>query len=263
MAGRVWSLDGLTLEAVRVSAGARLTRHEHNRPHVCAIVAGSFDESHNRGRKRCCIGTTRLSPSGDRHTIEFGSEGAQCLIVTIDDDALHETRSAFRERTFIHDEWVATVARRAFRAVQTCDATDTLMLEAIGSELIAQLARRLHGGRVGPPPAWLRHVRDRLADAFETAISMRALANEAGVSREHLARAFRLHYGVTAEEFLRSARLGAACRLLTTHMSLSSIAAACGFSDQSHFTRWCVRQRGLSPAALRRAGADVTCVQDF
>jgi AraC-like DNA-binding protein len=247
-----------------VAPGFRLTRHEHDRPHVCAIVEGDFDESHHRGRKRCASGTTRVSPAGDRHNIEFGAEGANCLIVTIDDDCLTESRSAFRERTFFEDAWLNAVASRAFLAAATSHTANTLMMESVGWELIAQIGRQGHTRAANSPPVWLRRIRDRLQDAA-TPVSMRALADDAGVSREHVARTFRLHFGVSAEDFHRRARIDAACRqLLMTDAPLSSIALEHGFADQSHFTRWCVREKGSSPAAMRRVrDGHITCVQDF
>jgi AraC family transcriptional regulator len=80
------------------------------------------------------------------------------------------------------------------------------------------------------------------------------LAREAGVHPVHLARAFRKFERRTPGEYQQRLQLRAACELLRDpEWPLAVIAAECGFSDQSHFTRIFRRLAGTTPAQFRRA----------
>ncbi len=243
MIGRSFSADGMTLEAVRVPPNFRFLRHVHEQPHLCFLIGGGFDEAEHRGRRRCNPGITRVSPAGDSHTIDFSDRGSDCLVMTLDDPL--ENARLFRERTFRYDDWLANVARDTFHALLNGSDTDSLTLEHLGWELIAQLKRSTD--RRAPPPAWLRRVRDRLSETPEL-LSVGQLAGEEGVAREHLARSFRAHYGLSAADFGRRVRLDAACsKIATDQASLADIATEFGFADQSHLTRACVRYKGVTP----------------
>jgi len=73
----------------------------------------------------------------------------------------------------------------------------------------------------------------------------------------HLARVFRAREGCSIGEFARRCRIEwAASQLATTSASLSTLAHAAGFCDQSHFTRVFARQLGMSPGRYRTMGAN-------
>ena len=97
-----------------------------------------------------------------------------------------------------------------------------------------------------------RRARDRLNDELAVPVGADALARTAGAAdRFHLARAFRLAYGVSPHAYLVQIRLTHARRLLTLGERPAAVAAACGFADQSHLGRWFRRAYGLTPSAYR------------
>src|SRR5438309_1537917 len=68
----------------------------------------------------------------------------------------------------------------------------------------------------------------------------------------HVARVFRAFKNCTLGEYVRALRIKhAAQRMARTDASLAEIAAATGFSDQSHFSRTFKRQTGLLPSEFR------------
>lgn len=74
--------------------------------------------------------------------------------------------------------------------------------------------------------------------SFPFTPSVQTVAGQVGVHRSHLARVFRKSAGTSISEYVRELRIEMAKRLLTTtDKSLAVIAAECGFSGQSHFTR--------------------------
>lgn len=100
--------------------------------------------------------------------------------------------------------------------------------------------------------ARMARIRDYLCTHFAQDISVDALAREAGLSRAHLTRAFARQFGVPPHVYLNAVRLRRAREALLAGQSLADAAAACGFADQSHFSRRFKGAMGLSPGAWLR-----------
>jgi AraC-like DNA-binding protein len=73
------------------------------------------------------------------------------------------------------------------------------------------------------------------------------LANSAGISKEHLCRAFKANFGLSPFQLLRARRTAHARKLISNGMSLAEASVESGFSDQSHMSRWFQRIYGASP----------------
>jgi AraC-like DNA-binding protein len=98
-----------------------------------------------------------------------------------------------------------------------------------------------------------RRARDLLQAEPLTDISGPQLAAAAGCSRFALHRSFVAAYGLTPAGYQRQIRLRLARRLIADGCPISDAAAASGFADQSHLTRWFVRHYAITPGAYRRA----------
>lgn len=95
-----------------------------------------------------------------------------------------------------------------------------------------------------------RYVRYHLAED----ISLDALADHAGLSKYHFARAFRMATGETPMAYVRNARLNTAARLLRDgSMPLRVVAHLVGFRDQTQLCRVFRRQAKRTPGAFRQA----------
>jgi AraC-like DNA-binding protein len=106
-----------------------------------------------------------------------------------------------------------------------------------------------------PPASALiaNRVRARLHDEFSAPLTATDLAEAAGCSRFAATRAFTAVYGLAPSDYQRQLRLRAARTLLSTGTSPADTAAAVGFADQAHLTRWFRRCYGVTPAAYRQA----------
>ena len=83
-------------------------------------------------------------------------------------------------------------------------------------------------------------------------VSLSDLAEAAGLSRFHFARAFRAATGETPHAYLRRLRCERAKALMMEGgMSLAEIALACGFAHQAHFTTAFRRVTGTTPGRWR------------
>lgn len=84
-------------------------------------------------------------------------------------------------------------------------------------------------------------------------ISLNDLAQACGLSARHFARAFRQSVGVSPHHWMVLRRCDRAKDMLRgTALSIADIAIACGFADQSHFTRTFARVIGTPPGTWRR-----------
>lgn len=107
----------------------------------------------------------------------------------------------------------------------------------------------LHGGL---SPSTMRRVCEYIDQHFAERIQIAELAGIASLSVYHFARQFRLSAGVTPHMYITRKRIEVArTMLLQTDLSVTEIALAAGFSDQSHFTRIFRHSTGTTPAHFR------------
>src|SRR5580700_11070756 len=106
--------------------------------------------------------------------------------------------------------------------------------------------------RGGLPPAVMHRVREYIEAHLGESIELAEIAAIAGLSVFHFARQFKHSAGVTPHYYLVSRRVERAKELLAgTDLSLSAIAFAAGFSDQSHLTRHFRQIVGTTPGQFR------------
>ncbi len=79
-------------------------------------------------------------------------------------------------------------------------------------------------------------------------LSISRLAHSCGVTIRTLSRVFDRSFGLTPKTLFRVTRLGYAASLLRSGESAADVAAAAGFSDQSHMTNEFRNMASLSPA---------------
>jgi AraC-like DNA-binding protein len=106
--------------------------------------------------------------------------------------------------------------------------------------------------RGGLPPQVAYRMREYIDGRLSENISLEAMAELAGLSMFHFARAFRQSFGMPPHAYLLHRRIVRAQRLLQqTELSVSEIALSTGFSDQSHFARHFRRLTGMAPGKAR------------
>jgi AraC family transcriptional regulator len=106
--------------------------------------------------------------------------------------------------------------------------------------------------RGGLPPRVLRRLKEYIDAHIDERISVEALAGLANLSTCYFVRAFKQSAGVTPHDYLIRRRVERTMELLSnSDLSLSEIALAAGFADQSHCARRFRQHVGMSPRAYR------------
>ena len=115
------------------------------------------------------------------------------------------------------------------------------------------------------PPAWIdvgkehesvAQIKDYIESHFAEDISIDDLTQITHLSRFHLIRVFREAVGIPPHAYLRQVRVQRAKSLFFTGKSIAEIAAATGFTDQSHLTRWFKRLWGFTPGQYSNSVQD-------
>lgn len=101
-------------------------------------------------------------------------------------------------------------------------------------------------------PLVAQKARDYLHEHLTEDIGLDDLARVTGVDRFRLTRAFKAAFGLAPHAYLIQLRLAKARRLLASGASPVQVAAALGFSDQSHLGRWFQRAYRMTPADYRK-----------
>lgn len=121
-------------------------------------------------------------------------------------------------------------------------------ISARNTETMAPIAY----SRGGLAPRVLRRLREHIEENIDQRISVEALAKLANLSVCYFVRAFKQSMGVTPHDYLIRRRVERTIELLSdTDMSLSEIALAAGFADQSHCARRFRQHVGVSPRDYR------------
>jgi transcriptional regulator of acetoin/glycerol metabolism len=122
-------------------------------------------------------------------------------------------------------------------------------LDSIQTLLKPAPAPQAHGGLSAGA---MRRIREYMELHLGQSIDLSMLAGVAGLSVHHFARQFKQSIGVTPHHYLTQKRVERAQEMLAqTDLSLSEIAYAAGFSDQSHLTRHFRHMLGTTPREFR------------
>jgi len=110
--------------------------------------------------------------------------------------------------------------------------------------------------RGGLAPWQIKQLRTHITENLASPIALEELAAICRLSGSHFSRAFKTSFGDPPHSYIMRQRIEEAKRLmLEREESLSQIALACGFADQSHFCRSFRRAEGDSPNFWRRQHA--------
>jgi AraC-like DNA-binding protein len=243
---------GLHLERVGTPRSIQLPGHGHHHPVLALLQRGGLEQSGHSGLLEG--GGLRLAPAGSRNDLHLlagthllvvecmleGPVGAHPLWQSLDGAELRPG-SALSAR-------LLQVAARGERPGGAAFAVEDLLLRLLASE-----ARRIAGLEVRPAPAALQNILHDIRRDPGRPVRVGDFARAAGVHRLQVNRWAREWLGRPLWQYVVGARLELArLALLDSALPLATIAAHCGFHDQSHLTRAFGRRFGESPARFRR-----------
>ena len=157
---------------------------------------------------------------------------------------------------------IESMARMAFDELQRGDdATATnLYADSLANLLAIQLLREYSSDCLPPAKQYVNGLTNKklalILDLIESDLSedlsLKVLANAAGLSEYHFLRLFKQSTGLTPHQYVISQRIERAKELLQkTQMTITEIAYLLGFSTPAHFTHHFRRKTGITPREMR------------
>lgn len=104
-----------------------------------------------------------------------------------------------------------------------------------------------------PVKSCLDKLRNMLEEYPENRFSVDAMAEISNINKYTLIRLFKHEFGLTPHQFLIQNRIRKAKKLLAESRTITEVAMATGFCDQSHFIRHFERILGITPAEYKLA----------
>jgi AraC-like DNA-binding protein len=123
------------------------------------------------------------------------------------------------------------------------------------SETLEHLIATIEAQENFTPPLLVTKALEYIRANISHDLSRDEVARHAGISPSHFSRLLKERTGRSFTELLRQSRIDLACELLRNpDLTLAGIAAACGFCDQSYFTRVFQELKQMTPGQFREAG---------
>lgn len=253
-------VGGIHVEEKVFEPGLSIPWHRHEGSYGCLMLGGRSEEerrgnSRSRARIELDVGDCSWRPPEATHRFWTGSGPVHALTFEIPEERLEDLADGglpgpeYRQS---RSGTVLALGHRLRAEMRLGAAADSLTLESLVYDLVAEAAESFENKFCRLEPGWLRHVLDRLHDETDSRLGLDDLAADAGVHPVHLARTFRHQFGRPLGAYHRHLRLEHALRrVLETDARLADIALDAGFADQSHFTNLARRVVGLSPGRLR------------
>jgi len=162
------------------------------------------------------------------------------------------------DRTYFEDAQIAQLCDTLIRSswqgpdgqLRANEATHAALSRLLLSQASPRRDLRLTGGLA---PAVRRRLVDYIDGHLTQALTLGTLARIACLSEYHLARMFRVSFGMPPHAWIAARRLDRARQLLASGtLPLQQVADACGYADLSHFSHRFRTSAGVSPSRYRQ-----------
>ncbi|WP_144113921.1 helix-turn-helix domain-containing protein [Paraburkholderia sp. BCC1886] len=231
----------------RIVSGSRSALHDFEKD---SVYIRNFDEDYRAD----------LHGSFDFVLVEF----SRAFIVNTGYERNGSSINGFSTRPGHKDAIFGHLAQVLALTLDRQSEASPLFIEQIGVTIGTHLVDRYGSGPVQPAKPDRRlsslheaRAKDMLLAKTPGNVSLEEIAGACNLSRSYFIRAFRETTQRTPHQWLLEQRIERARHLLRgSDSSLSEIAIACGFADQSHFTRTFSQLVGTSPGKWRRQGGN-------
>ena len=253
--------------------GVTVARYRHDGRLLTAVKGRHASVSSSAGRSEWWArgqtwwsrpGSLQLKLPGEVHRETRRDGPAQFKVVLFEETLVEHARHALGRGPFappaklsLEGDDPAAQPFLVLHALLDDPSADRLALETALTEALASLI----GLTSGPIPkevrrfwsAPLRRAKDLLRSHYAESLSLDEIANDAGIDKFHLCRAFRDVVGLPPHAYLVHLRIARALDLLRARLPASQVAAEVGIYDQSQLNRHFKRIVGVTPGQYARA----------
>jgi AraC family transcriptional regulator len=225
--------------------------HYHETLHLSFVLAGGNLEKRHRQDIERLPGVVTFYDAGEPHQSTNTMALSRHLNVEIEAGFLE--RHGFLVNAvnlrFLKTPDAKLLMLKMFKELQADDELSAMAMESL---VLALLTITKQQNSVEKRPKWIDQVYQFIHDRWDESTSLRELSLVAGVHPVTLSKFFPRYFGCSIGEFARKVKIERALALIeSSNRSLTEIAGACGFADQSHFIRAFKSQTGLLPKQYR------------
>lgn len=225
--------------------------HAHVNPHLTLLLRGATLETRAGRRYERRAGQTVFFYGGEPHQNSQTLIGSQNLNVEFDPRFFAQLDLREADLHAAVQQHPGTSAR-LLKAYKEFLVNDQFSADSIFMTLLAAFDQRARG-RHEPVAGWLAIVEELLRDRWNEPVTLQELSAATGRHPVTISRQFHRYAGCTLGEYMRRLKVERSLTLIhQPGTSLTQIAHACGFTDQSHFGRSFRALTGFRPLEYKK-----------
>lgn len=223
--------------------------HSHEDIHLSLILQGGNLESRKKEDRQVTPGKIMAYNQGEIHRNRFTAFPSKNLNLELKTEffvknnlSFHQLNSSSTLQTEAYLELI--------KIYKELHVDDVYTKESIKSSLTLLFTPLTISSY---KPIWVDQLRDLIEDRYNEFISLKELSKILNVHPVTISKYFKKYYRGSLGDYMRKVKVQRALEyLFHTKMSLTEIAYASGFSDQSHMTRVFKMYLGFIPKEIRK-----------
>jgi len=248
---RSFTAGGLILTETEYTSRVFEGWHSHEHHHLSLIISGGNLEERRGKSFQALPGTALFYHQGEVHRNLHTRHPSKNINLEISGEflAIYDLSENVLERSVSAGPDAGFCLLKMYREALYGDS-----FSASGIEML--LLDFLHSGEKLADvrlPAWMKIVVDYLQTNWQQSPDLKKLAEVSGVNPVTVSKHFSRFLGCTLGAYMRRLKVSHALGMMKSgKMSLTEVGYACGFADQSHFTRTFFAFTGFLPGAYQR-----------
>ena len=248
--------DGLTVVDSEFYYYARCPWHYHQNAHFAFTTTGRLTETHKKKKLHLSAGSLLYNHSQEPHCNSDYSEKVGALHIDISPEWFNEYGIdclAIEGLHEISNPLIKNIFFKIYKEIKCYDNASSLSVQSLVLNAI-MLMSRADVDQSSSMPSWTRKVKEALYDAYDEEISLKQVSSMVNIHPVYLCQQFPVYFKCSFGEYVRKIRIEKAVDMILNkkEYSLTEIAYAVGFADQSHFIRTFKKNVGITPLAFKK-----------
>jgi AraC family transcriptional regulator len=216
--------------------------HWHDKFHISFILQGGNLETRAKEDVQVTPGKVMIYNEGETHRNRFTLHPSRNLNIELSEDFFSDHLNKSNLKASI----IEVELYHIYFELLYNDNYSLESLECLLKGLFCSVDKMKHKN-------WFSKLETILSDQWNRFPSLYDLSAELNIHPVTISKTFLKYNGITLSEYMRKMKVKRSVNmLLNTNSSLSEIAYACGFSDQSHMTRLVRHYTGYTPGTIQR-----------
>lgn len=244
--------DGILISDTRYPSGVSFPWHTHKNPYFAFVRDGLFTERTKKEESFCEKGMLLFHHSEDKHCNEVIESGGS-LHVEIDTekfDRYHVDLDTLHGVSKIENPHLKYLFGELVKEFDIADESSQLAIEGIVLQVLSQM-KRTKMNKFIEKPEWVDHIKHYIIEHLDEKITLADLSQSLNLHPLTVSRTFEKYEHCKLTSYIRKTRINKSKELISEgNLSLTEIALACGFYDQSHFIKTFKRYCGTTPKKI-------------